>query len=121
MSTFTALADLPPQEIWTGVVARTVEGRHMSFAIVELSPGSVVEEHDHPNEQVGIVLRGSLTFTVGDQTRTLGAGDTYSIPPGVRHKVVTGPEGAVVVDVFSPVRADWSRFEKRAPYPPAWP
>lgn len=93
----------------------------MSFAVVELGPGSVVEEHDHSNEQVGIVLRGSLTFTVGSETQVLRAGDTYNIPSGVRHRVVTGPDGAVVVDVFSPVRADWSRFEKGAPQPPVWP
>jgi quercetin dioxygenase-like cupin family protein len=121
MSIFRALAEIPPQEIWTGVLARTVESRHLSFAIVELSPGSVVEEHAHPNEQVGILLRGSLTFTVGDETRTLAAGDTYSIPVDATHRVVTGPDGAVVVDVFSPVRADWSRFEKREPRQPVWP
>jgi quercetin dioxygenase-like cupin family protein len=121
MSIFTRLAEIPPQQIWDGVLARTVEGDRMSFAVVELSPGSVVHEHDHPNEQVGIVLRGSLTFTVGGETRTLAAGDTYNIPSGVRHHVVSGPEGAVVVDVFSPVRADWSRFEKGAPRPPVWP
>lgn len=121
MSIFTRLAEIQPQEIWAGVVARTIEGRHMSFAIVELSPGSVVEEHDHPNEQIGIVLRGSLTFTVGNETQSLDVGDTYSIPPGVRHTVVTGPEGAVVVDVFSPVRADWSRFAKGEHRPPVWP
>lgn len=121
MPTFQRLAEIPPQHIWNGVVARTVEGNLMSFAVVELAPGSVVEEHDHPNEQVGIVLRGSLTFTVGGDTRVLGAGDTYTIPSGVRHNVLTGGDGAVVVDVFSPVRADWSRFEKSAPQPPGWP
>jgi quercetin dioxygenase-like cupin family protein len=121
MSFFTRLAEIPPQEIWNGVVARAVEGREMSFAVVELSPGSVVDEHDHPNEQVGIVLRGSLTFTIGGETRTLGPGDTYNIPSGVRHTVVTGPDGAVAVDVFAPVRADWSRFEKGALRRPVWP
>jgi quercetin dioxygenase-like cupin family protein len=121
MSIFIPLAEIPPQQIWNGVVARTVEGEQMSFAVVELAPGSVVDEHDHPNEQVGVVLRGSLTFTVGGETRVLGPGDTYNIPSGIRHHVVTGADGAVVVDVFSPVRADWSRFEKGVPRPPVWP
>ena len=121
MTIFKPLADIPPQLIWNGVVARAVEGEQMSFAIVELAPGSIVDEHEHPNEQIGIVLRGTLTFTVGGQTQVLREGDTYNIPGGVRHRVVTGADGAVVVDVFSPVRADWSRFEKGAPSRPIWP
>ena len=121
MSAFKPLAEIPPQHIWTGVMARTVEGERMSFAIVELAPNSIVDEHEHPNEQIGIVLRGTMAFTVGGETRPLRAGDTYNIPGGVRHHVRTGPEGAVVVDVFSPVRTDWSRFEKGTPAPPVWP
>jgi quercetin dioxygenase-like cupin family protein len=121
MSFFKPLADLPPQDIWKGVVARTVEGERMSFAIVELGPDSVVDEHQHPNEQIGIVLSGTMSFTIGGETRSLNAGDIYNIPGGVKHHVKAGPDGAVVVDVFSPVRADWGRFEKRAPRPPVWP
>ena len=121
MTIFKALSDVSPQQIWNGVVARTVEGERMSFAIVELAPDSRVDEHQHPNEQIGIVLQGSLTFTIGGETRTLHLGDTYNIPGGVSHHAVTGPEGAVVVDVFAPVRADWSRFEKETPRPPVWP
>jgi quercetin dioxygenase-like cupin family protein len=121
MTIFKALAEISPQHIWHGVVARAVEGDRMSFAIVELAANSTVDAHDHPNEQIGIVLRGSMTFTVGDESRVLTAGDTYNIPAGIRHQVLTGSEGAVVVDVFSPVRADWSRFEKGAPRPPIWP
>jgi quercetin dioxygenase-like cupin family protein len=121
MTIFRSLAEIPPQDIWNGVLARTVEGEHMSFAVVELAPGSAVDEHHHPNEQIGIVLTGSLTFTIGGEVRALRAGDTYNIPGGVPHQAVTGPEGAVVIDVFSPVRADWSRFPKGAPRSPVWP
>jgi quercetin dioxygenase-like cupin family protein len=121
MTIFKSLAEIPPQHIWNGVVARTVEGEKMSFAVVELTPNSVVAEHQHPNEQIGIVLQGSLTFTIGGEKRLLRAGDTYNIPGGVPHDAVAGPDGTVVVDVFSPVRADWSRFEKGTPQRPVWP
>jgi quercetin dioxygenase-like cupin family protein len=121
MTIFKPLAEIPPQQIWNGVLARAVEGERMSFAVVELEPHSVVAEHRHPNEQIGIVLKGSMTFTIGGEARVVGAGDTYNIPGGVPHDAVTGPEGAVVIDVFSPVRADWSRFEQRARQTPVWP
>jgi quercetin dioxygenase-like cupin family protein len=121
MTIFNALAELPPQQIWTGVLARVVEGDRVSFAVVELVPHSVVAEHHHPNEQVGIVLQGSMTFTIGGEKRLIRAGDTYNIPANVPHDAVAGPDGAVVIDVFSPVRADWARFAKLTPQPPVWP
>lgn len=121
MTIFKPLAEIPPQQIWDGVLARTVEGAHMSFAVVELAPGSRVDEHQHPNEQIGIVLQGALTFTIGTESRVVRAGDTYNIPAGVPHHALTGPDGAVVVDVFSPVRVDWRRFEQGALRPPLWP
>ena len=121
MPTFTPLAEIGPQRIWEGVLARVVKGDRLSLAVVELAPNSVVQEHQHPNEQVGIVLQGSLTFTIGGEARLLRPGDTYNIPGGVLHDAVTGPDGCVAVDVFSPVRADWERFVKEQAQPPVWP
>lgn len=115
------LSEIGPLPIWNGVVGRAVEGDLVTMAIVELEPKAVVPEHQHPNEQLGMVVRGSLTFTIGGERRDLTVGDTYTIPANVPHDVVTGPDGAVVIDVFSPVRADWSRFTPAAPCQPLWP
>ena len=54
MSAFSKLADIGPLPIWGGVVARGIEGDRLTLAIVELSPGSLVPEHHHANEQIGI-------------------------------------------------------------------
>ena len=121
MTTFKPLGEIPPQGIWDGVLARVVEGDRMSFAVVELAPDSIVAEHQHANEQIGIVIHGSLSFTIGGEARLLHPGDTYNIPGGVPHHAATGPDGAVVIDVFAPVRADWERFAKGALQPPVWP
>jgi quercetin dioxygenase-like cupin family protein len=121
MATFANVADLGTLPIWPGVLARVVEGREMTLAVVELAPNSVVAAHEHPNEQLGVVLQGSMTFTIGGERRDLVAGDTYNIPANVRHDAVTGPRGAVVVDVFAPVRSDWKRFAATPPQSPAWP
>jgi quercetin dioxygenase-like cupin family protein len=119
--TFRPLADLRPYAIWNGVTARAVNGERMTLAAVDLKPGAVVAEHRHENEQLGFVLRGSLMFTIGEEKRDLKAGDTYVIPSNVPHHVVTGPEGATVVDVFAPIRADWEKLERPDPFPPDWP
>ena len=121
MTAFAKLCDLRPLPIWNGVLGRAVEGENITMAVVELEPNSVVPEHHHHNEQLGVVLTGSMTCTIGGERRALVPGDTYSIPGNVPHEFATGPQGAVVVDVFSPVRADWSRFTPVAPQQPRWP
>lgn len=120
MAALRDLDRLDLQQIWDGVAARTVHGERSTLAIVELDAGSVVPEHSHDHEQLGLVLQGTLTFRVGDETRTLGAGGTWRIPSSVPHEVRVGPEGAVVVDVFAPAREDW-RDRDRLERAPRWP
>ncbi len=110
-----------PQDIWNGVSVRAVQGERLTLGVVELEPNAVVPEHSHENEQLGLVLSGSLTFRVGDESRDLGPGGTWCIPANTPHEVTTGPNGAVVIDVFAPARADWSAFEPQAPRAPRWP
>lgn len=121
MSAFTSLKDIPPSPIWTGILARAVHGRELTVAVVELAPNSVVASHAHANEQLGVVLRGTMRFTIDGESRDLVAGDLYTIPSNAPHDAVTGPEGAVVVDVFAPVREEWRAMEPIAPDQPTWP
>jgi quercetin dioxygenase-like cupin family protein len=121
VSAFEELAAIGPQDIWNGVVVRAVQGERITLGVVELEPNSVVPEHSHENEQLGIVLSGSLTFRVGDEARKLAPGGTWCIPPNTPHEVTTGPEGAVVIDVFAPTRDDWSAFDHQPSRAPRWP
>lgn len=54
--------------------------------------------HSH-GAQWGTVVEGRITFTIGDQTREYGPGDSYSIPAGVPHgaSILAGTR---VIDVF---------------------
>ncbi|HKW60658.1 MAG TPA: cupin domain-containing protein [Candidatus Dormibacteraeota bacterium] len=119
--TFSPLAELRPYAIWNGVTARVANGDRMTLASVDLGPNVAVPEHHHENEQLGIVVHGTLRFTIGDESRELGPGDTYVIPSNVPHHVVAGPEGCTVIDVFAPTRADWEKLPRREPSPPDWP
>jgi quercetin dioxygenase-like cupin family protein len=121
MKALTDLADVQLQEIWDGVAARSLHGERLTLAIVELDPDSVVPEHSHEHEQLGLVLRGKLTFRVGEESRELGPGGTWRIPPNVPHEVAVGRDGAEVVDVFAPVRGDWAPLAAAAGRPPRWP
>jgi len=117
------LAEFPLLAIWGETVrARRVQGERITLAIVELAPNAVVPEHRHAAEQLGIVIQGQMHFTVDGETRDLGPGGTWRILGDRPHDVVAGPEGAVVIDVFTPIRSDWidRPIVDPAP-PPKWP
>lgn len=124
MSDLVDLADLPLLEVWGAQVrARRLEGERITLAVVELVPGALVPEHRHPQEQMGICIRGSVTFRLGDvarELRELGPGGTWRVAPDTAHEVVAGPEGAIVIDVFAPTRSDWA-FPILEPRQPLWP
>jgi quercetin dioxygenase-like cupin family protein len=107
--------------IWDGVTGRVVQGERATLVVVELEAGSVVPEHTHDNEQLGVCAAGSLTFRIGEETRKLGPGDTWIIPSEVAHEVHVGPEGAVVIETFVPARSDWEQLERLEPASPRWP
>ena len=102
---FEDLAKIPPQGIWDRIAARSLHGEELTLSVIELDPDAVVAEHSHPNEQLGIVLHGSIDFRVGDERRELGPGGTWRIPAHTPHEATAGPDGAVVLDVFAPPRA----------------
>ena len=119
VANMTDLHALPLTQIWTGVEGRVVEGDHVTFAVIELAAGTHVPDHHHPNDQIGVLLRGWVRFTIGDETREFGPGGTWRVPGDVPHRVEVGPEGAVVVEAFGPIRADWHALPRLAPRPPA--
>ena len=120
-SAFANVAALGPHRIWDGVVGRTVHAERVTMTLIELDPAAVVPEHGHEQEQVGFLVEGEMTFSVGGETRKLGPGGTWRIPANVPHSVVAGAEGAVAFEVFAPIRDDWSGHERHEPSPPRWP
>ena len=122
MSNLKDLADFPRLDIWGETVkARRVQGERITLAVVELAPNAVVPEHRHANEQLGLCITGSLRFTLDGETRDLGPGGTWRVLGDVPHDVVAGPDGAVVIDVFTPVRSDWDDRSTVDDATPTWP
>ena len=117
------IVDVPALDVWgDSVQARVIVGANASLAVVELQPNAVVPEHRHEHEQLGLCIRGSITFTIDGERRELGPGGTWRISSNLPHDAVAGPEGASVVDIFSPVRADWDALPRSGPdRRPRWP
>lgn len=121
MTNLRDLSELQPIQVWEGIRARRVEGDQVTLAIVELDANAEVPEHTHPSEQNGMVIRGQMRFRVGDEERLLGPGGTWRILGGMPHTATAGPDGAVVIDVFSPVRSDWNALPVLPLQTPSWP
>lgn len=73
----------------------------------EIPDGVDLPDHAH-GAQWGVVLAGSIEFTIGGKTRTYSRGDTYYVPDSVVHSAVIHP-GYVGIDVF----ADADRYSAR--------
>ena len=73
-----------------------------------MDDGAEVPLHHHPHEQGGILLKGQVQLTIGDETRIVEAGSLFIIPPNVPHRAVAVHGPATVLDVFSPVREDYA-------------
>ena len=110
---FIDLKSVPAIQLFPGVRIRTPHGQNLMLSYVEFDPGAVVEAHSHPHEQGGMVVSGRMELTIGGETRTLGPGEMYLIPPDTPHRAraVGGP--VVALDVFSPVREDYAAKMKR--------
>ena len=121
MNDLADLEDISPIQVFDGVRVRRVQGELVTLAVVELDPHAVVPKHRHPSEQHGMVITGRMDFQIGDERRILGPGGTWRIRADVPHEAHAGPDGAVVIDVFAPIRADWDTLPMGEPTAPAWP
>jgi quercetin dioxygenase-like cupin family protein len=104
---FVRFDDVPAFTLVDGVEGRPLFGDKAMLNVIEFGPGATVAAHSHPHEQLGIVLRGMQALVVDGVARELGPMEGYVLPGNVVHSAYCGPEGATVIDVFSPVREEY--------------
>ena len=90
-----------------GVKIRTAYGEKVMMAYVNIEANTVLPEHSHPHEQMGMFLEGEAEFTIGDEKRIVKPGMAYLVPSNVKHKVVTFDKPILALDIFSPVREEY--------------
>ena len=116
---FVRFDDVAPFSLVEGVEGRPLFGEGAMINVIEFGPGSTVPAHSHPHEQLGIVLRGMQALVIDGVAHELGPMEGYVLPGHVEHWAYCGPEGATVIDVFSPVREDYrERWTREATDPP---
>ena len=113
---FVHLDEVRPFELIAGVTGRPLFGKGAMVNLIRFEPESTVPLHSHPHEQLGIVLEGMQALVVDGVAHELGPLEAYVLPGDVEHSAYCGAEGALVLDVFAPVREDYhERWHLEAP------
>ena len=96
------------QEEWLSenVSRRLVVGKNEMLGYVFIKKGGIVPAHKHVSEQISIVLKGGLKFTINGREIVVNEGEILVIPPNVEHLAVAF-EDTLDLDCFSPLREDW--------------
>ena len=104
---FTRLDAVRAFELAAGVTGQPLFGAGAMLNLIRFDAGATVPLHSHPHEQLGIVLEGMQALVVEGVAHELGPFEAYVLPGGIEHSAYCGPDGALVLDVFTPVREDY--------------
>jgi quercetin dioxygenase-like cupin family protein len=109
------MADRSPFRSWNGREAfEFVDGVHLHaiggdqvlLCRVSYEPGKQVTRHAHEHtEQLMAVIEGSVTMTIGDETRELGPGDVVCVNRGIEHELHS-EDGVTFFEALAPVPLD---------------
>jgi len=100
-------ATVPVEILEEGIERQLVVGDDLMLCRLRFAPHIVTAAHDHPHEQITLVERGRVRFTIGSEERIAQAGDVLHFPSGCWHGATMLDEEVVLIDIFTPLREDF--------------
>jgi quercetin dioxygenase-like cupin family protein len=100
-------ATIPAQRVADGIERQLICGDRMMVCRLRFAPGVVTAVHSHPHEQITLVERGRVRFTVDGRDYVASPGDVLHFQSGCLHGATILDEEAVLMDIFSPIREDF--------------
>ena len=97
------------RELAPGLTARIFVGDQAMLSVVTIEPNAEGQVHSHPQEQWGVLLEGDAVRIQDGEEIPVKAGDFWRTPGGVPHGLRAGPQGARVLDIFSPPRDEYRK------------
>jgi quercetin dioxygenase-like cupin family protein len=95
-----------PFAIHPSVSLQAIGGEQVLLCRVTYAPGARVARHAHEvTEQVMAIVDGEVEMTIGDETRTLHAGDVVVVNRGLEHELHS-PGGVTFFEALAPVPLD---------------
>jgi quercetin dioxygenase-like cupin family protein len=101
------LRSLATAEAFTTKDGSTIRELHhtpaQSLAEASLEPGQATQRHYHAlSEEIYLITDGGGTLEVDGESRPVEPGDAIRIPPGARHELVAGADGARLLCMCAP-------------------
>lgn len=98
---------IPSVQTAPGIRRQMVVGQNVMICRFTFDPFVVTEEHEHPHEQMTLVVKGRVKFVISGEERIVAAGDVLHFPPNNRHGATMLDEEVVLIDIFAPIREDF--------------
>lgn len=107
MSTFRPAGDTPIEKLEPGIRRQMLGyGPELMLCRVWFECGAAGTPHSHPHSQSTYVESGRFRISIGGEARELMAGDACFVVSGQTHNAEC-IEAGVLIDAFSPMRADF--------------
>jgi quercetin dioxygenase-like cupin family protein len=90
-----------------GIKRQMVVGERLMICRFTFDPFIVTAEHTHPHEQMTLVIKGKVKFTIEGEVVIVAPGDVLHFPSNNRHGATMLDEEVVLIDIFSPIREDF--------------
>jgi len=62
-------------------------GESIEVGLLSFKGGEGANPHQHPHEQIVVVLKGRLLVKLGDEEQEIGPGSGFHVPPNLLHGV----------------------------------
>lgn len=85
-----------------------VVGENLMICHFRFAPFLVAPEHEHRHEQMSMVVSGRVRFFIENTERIASPGEVLHFPPHCWHAATMMDEEVVLIDIFTPVREDFS-------------
>ena len=105
--TYQIASDIQWEDAGDGVVRQIMAyDDKLMMVKVKCEQGAVGSIHQHPHTQSTYVASGCFEVIIGDEKKTLKAGDGYYVAPNLPHGCVC-LEAGLLIDTFTPMREDF--------------
>ncbi len=112
-----SIADLPREQLLELGLSRSAVRTDDALVVFNwLTPPAGVPLHDHPFDQLSLILQGEVVMRVDDDEHRLSAGGFLYVPAGATHGLETVGDAPVFnIDVFAPAREDYLHLAEGQP------
>jgi quercetin dioxygenase-like cupin family protein len=83
--TFWRLESLALEAFRPGINSIMEAGESLNMVFMEIASDMEDPGHTHDFEQCGVIVEGEMEMSIGDERRTLRAGEAYFVPAGKPH------------------------------------